>query len=578
MMLLALYPQFRLWNKNGNERNSVYSYNDIDEVAYTAYLQALIDGRPRKNDPYTGRDNHPKESLFSIQFATPYMIALPARLFGLSASTAMIITSALSAFFSALALFWLIKKITNDEKLSAVGALIVLCLGTLAAGEGAIYEITNRGIAYPFLPFLRRYVPAVPFPFFFAMCAFVWCALKNEREKTRYAFAFLAVVCFAFQVYSYFFLWTVAFAWLAGLFVLWILSRPENFRRDFELLLFTLAVSLLSLVPYAFMLANRSRAMDDVQLLTTTHKPDLLRLPELISYAVIIVLLVALIRGTFAWKNKRMLFVLSFALVPFMAFNQQIITGYSLQPIHYQVFGGNYVALLSVILCAALFKKEGERIFSNSVLILLALVALVWGVIEVKYSARVLDEHNLVRNEAVLVEKRLAELAKENPKEALKHTTLNLDFIQADDQPTFAPQPVLWSRHQHIFAGVTWEENKERFYQLLYYAGLNEEWLAQTLYSGDSVTIIALFGWGRITNRLTANQQPLTQFEVDMEIRAFANYIATFDRERAAKYQLHYVITRFDYANGFERLDHWYERDEGERIGKFILYRVKLRE
>ena len=65
---------------------------DIDEVAYAAYLKALIDGRSRKNDPYTGRDdsdeNPQTESLFSIQFASPYLVAIPARIFGISAPTA----------------------------------------------------------------------------------------------------------------------------------------------------------------------------------------------------------------------------------------------------------------------------------------------------------------------------------------------------------------------------------------------------------------------------------------------------------------------------------------------------------
>jgi hypothetical protein len=121
-------------------------------------------------------------------------------------------------------------------------------------------------------------------------------------------------------------------------------------------------------------------------------------------------------------------------------------------------------------------------------------------------------------------------------------------------------------------------ENKERFYQLLYYAGLDEAWLKEALMNGDSVTVIALFGWGRITDRLTVNQQPLTVFEVEMEARRFADYIATFNRERAANPRLSYVIIHADFPFDFARLDLWYERDEGERIGAFKLYRVKLRE
>jgi hypothetical protein len=593
MMLFALYPQFKLWVNRGQDWNGVYAYNDIDEVVYSAYLQALIDGRPRKTDPYTGNISE-QESHFSIQFVAPYMIALPTRLFGVSSSTAMIFVSAFAAFFSALAIFWLLAKLTNDEKFAAVGALMVLCLGTLAAGEGAIYELTKRGIAYPYFPFLRRFVPAFAFPFFFAMCGALWCALKNENERKRYLFAFIATVCFAVQVYSYFFIWTVAFAWLVGLFVLWILFRPENFRRDFELLLFTVSTSLLSLVPYAYMLSNRSRLMDEIQLLADSHKPDLWRMPEIISYVAIAALLIAALNKIIKFKDRKTIFIFSLTIVPFMLFNQQIITGRSLQPIHYQVFIGNYVAVLAILLTVALISQMqkparskgathyaltscGLLHFSHPVLIALTIISLAWGVIEAKYTTRVLDDYNIERDEAMLVEKRLAQLAKESNNPYVQ-TVLALNFIQANDQPTIAPQPVLWARHQHLYSSITWQENKERFYQLIYFLGVNETWLRESLINGDAVTVIALFGWGRATDRLTVNPRPLTLFEIDAEVNQFKNYISNFNRERAAKFNLSYLITQDDFPVDFSNIDLWYEHNEGEQFGKFRLYRLKLRE
>ena len=56
MTLLALYPQINLWLARGREWNGAYVMVHQDEVAYSAYIQALIDGRPRRNNPYTGRD------------------------------------------------------------------------------------------------------------------------------------------------------------------------------------------------------------------------------------------------------------------------------------------------------------------------------------------------------------------------------------------------------------------------------------------------------------------------------------------------------------------------------------------
>jgi hypothetical protein len=81
--LLAVYPQFSFQKMRGEEFQGAFASCDLDEMAYASYLQALIDGRPRKNDPYTGRDqaaDDPQpESLFSIQFFPAYLAAVPAR-------------------------------------------------------------------------------------------------------------------------------------------------------------------------------------------------------------------------------------------------------------------------------------------------------------------------------------------------------------------------------------------------------------------------------------------------------------------------------------------------------------------
>src|SRR5687767_10555420 len=108
--LLSIYPQLVMWGVRGLHWHGSFAVGDSDEWAYAAYVQALIDGRPRRNDPYTGRDDQPErpqpESLFSIQFVPAYVIAVPARFLGLSSSTAFIILGILGPFFSGIAVFW----------------------------------------------------------------------------------------------------------------------------------------------------------------------------------------------------------------------------------------------------------------------------------------------------------------------------------------------------------------------------------------------------------------------------------------------------------------------------------------
>jgi hypothetical protein len=588
MMILALYPQLNLWAIRGHDWNGAYAYNDIDEVAYAAYLEALIEGRPRRNDPYTGRDDAPgspqPESLFSIQFIPPYAIALLARPFGLSASTMMIITGALAALASALALFWLIGMLTNDDRVGATCALMVLCLGTLACAQGAIIQLLGRGMAYPYLPFLRRYLPALPFPVFFIFCALVWRSIGNENKRAFYASAAGAGLAFAVLVYSYFYLWTTAAAWLLCFAVLLLIAKPVGWKRDFRSFAVTGTLAAAALLPYSVLLSNRATAMDSVQLLTLTRAPDLFRPPTLIGLIVLAALLYAQRRGRLEWRDRRTLFAAAFALTPLIVFNQQIITGRSLQPIHYEVFIVNYVAAFAAVLtCALLWRKTAEsagRKRTSTILLLIALVTFGWGVVEADITTHVLDEQNVVRDDAELVGRRLREYAREALQQGgdRHEVVFASSLIQGDNLPTVSPQSVLWARHLHIFSGMTWEESKERFYQQAYYSGFDAPWLESELKNGNFVVVIALFGWGRNHDRLTVNALPLTREEIAAEVHAYAQYIESFDRERATHPLLSYLVTDAYGGFDFSNIDRWYERDAGERLGNFMLYRLKLRQ
>ncbi|HKC63952.1 MAG TPA: hypothetical protein VKB86_09960, partial [Pyrinomonadaceae bacterium] len=253
---LALYPQFNLQLTRGADWNGSFAFFSQDEIAYAAYVNALLDGRPRRNDPYTGRDDAPDsrqpESLFSIQFAPAYMIAIPARVFELSASTMFIVLTPLIAFGSALAIFWLIGMVTNDGQVAATGALVVLCLGTFAILYAPLRVLfgLDTTYTYEYFPFLRRYVPAVPFPFFFIFCAFVWRALTNERRSTVWQSVVAASITFAFLVFSYFYLWTAAAAWLTCLATLWLIARPGVRATAIKVFATLGALAIATLLPY----------------------------------------------------------------------------------------------------------------------------------------------------------------------------------------------------------------------------------------------------------------------------------------------------------------------------------------
>ncbi len=609
LSVYCLYPQLKMFYLRGSEWNGHYAYNDIDEVAYAAYVRALIDGRPRKNDPYSGRDETlatpQQESLFSIQFAAPYTVALPARIFGIGTPWAMTLSGAFAGFIAALAAFWLIARLTASNWFGMAGSLVVFAGGALAAGEGAMPEIFFDGFSYPYFPGFRRYIPAMATAAVFVLFAVVWMILGNaergtrnaesepdgtagfssERSETNSAFRVLrsalpiaAIICFAYTVFSYFYIWTTAAAWLGCLFLIWLIFRPSGFRQDLRTLTVVGLGCVLALLPYAWLLSKRSDTMDHVQLLVYTRMPDLWRMPEYISVACIILIAVGVATKAMALREPATLFVISLAIVPLVIFNQQVITGRELQPIHYQVFIGNYVAALALVLAVGLLVRRSlaeGTLLAKVACVMLTVGAGVWGFVECHYTVRVLDDANVERDLALPVAKRLEQLAAEDS-DPHRTTILAYDMIMSDDLPSVAPQNVLWARHQHVFAGMSWDENKERYYQYLYYNNVDPRGLEHLL-RNDFVSKIALFGWGRHTDRLSSEAKPLTYGEVAEEVRNYAIYRALFDAVKASDPMLSYVVVNNNRETDLTNLDRWYERDAGEVIGKYTLYRVRLR-
>ena len=588
--LLAMYPQINLWLGRGGKWHGSYVRVQGDEDAYSAYLNALIDGRPRRSDPHTGRDDAPgapqPESLFSIQFIPAYAIALPARALGVTASTAFIVVMAFAAIAASLAIFWLIASVTGDRRLAAAGVIFVLCLGTLVATQGEARAFLGSPPTYSFFPFLRRYQPAVPFPLFFVFCTFVWRALNSGARRTAFGWATAAGAVFAALVFSYFYLWTAALAWLAGCAIVWFIWQREDRGRMLGVLGIILSIASLALVPYFMLLSHRDSNMDKVQLLTFTHAPDLFRVTEIISFAALAALVFGARRGLM--KNYRAaLFAASLALMPLIVFNQQVITGRSMQPLHYELFIANYVSLLALVMALALLLHEQDgtsRNIAGRAIAFATLLAFGWGVIEATGATKRDVSLAQVREDAMPVCKKLAEWATTdgslNPAPNARDPrpiVFSSSLPVADFLPTGSPQASLWALHMDAFPGASAAERKERFYQYMYYSGISDKELEQAILEGRFAILVALFGVERVIPGLVPGEKPLTLEELRTGWLGYTQYAAFFSRERAAHPALSYVVVPTETPPDLANLDKWYERGTGQPAGLFTIYPVKLR-
>lgn len=582
--VLSLIPQFFMWGSRGSQWNGSYAELHGDEWVYSAYVQALIDGRPRRNDPYTGRDDRPgqaqPESLFSIQFVPAYLIAVPARVLGLSSSTVFIVLGIVAPFLSCLALFWLIANVIQDEKLAAAGSVIVLCFGALAAGEGLVHLFVS-GSNYSFLPFLRRYEPVAPFPLFFVFCTLVWKSLNNRTRSVLWAVA--AGLVLALLVFSYFFLWTTAVAWLSCLALLWFISHRVNTRLDLKSLFVVLVLALAALIPYFILVSHRSQTMDTGQKLILSHAPDLFRVPELLGLAVIAVIVFGSVRKRLDWRTPETLFAASFALTPLIVFNQQVVTGRSLQPFHYEWFIANYVALAGLVVTSMVLwrGREGTKPIRYRVAGRIVFVAIWWAAIEVLAPAKVIIRDSQFADRAAAVCQRLRQLAASEGMSATSATDPRPLVLASDNKvavilPTFAPQAVLWAPHfdfLHLAPG----ESRARFYQYLYYTGVDGNAFAKELSKPSSTFAAAAFGHERVIADLAVQAKPISNEEIALEVAEFETYSSSFTRELAAQHVISYLIVPANGGPDLSNLDRWYQRDEGEQVGDYRLYRVRLR-
>jgi hypothetical protein len=587
MAILAIYPELSLWIRQGSGWNGSYFVSNYDEVAYSAYVNALMNGNPRKSDPFLAvqesLSSTQPESPYSIQFVPAYSIALTARTFGLPATSAFIVLILFTAIATALAIFRLLYEITEEELLSAVGALVILCLGTAAAFQGEIrYWLQGRALC-DFFPFLRRYQPGFAFPLFFVFCGLVWRSLVQTDRKKGIIYSVLGGLMLAVLVFSYFYLWTAAAAWLTCVTFIYLT------RRDLRLQALVNAgiVGLLAagaLIPYSLMLANRSTNLDAVQLLSGTHLPHLASVSLVTGLLIAAALLLAVWKGIASLSSHRTLFAISFALTPLILSNQQILTGRSLQPVHYEIFISNYIVLTALILFLSLVFQhlvaKGKELAFRRALFYAALLAIGWGVIEATGSIKRSGQVARLRDESIPA---IADVDRQERIDQTNGATyarpavvLATNFVTSDFIPSVSSQRALWSPHTSSAGGIDIAENKRLFYLYLFYSGHNEKDLAEALKTNVFEVTAALFGSERALPALGQDSEPISQREVQAEIQNYTEFLKRFNRETAVNPTLSYLIVPQKEPN-LNNVDKWYERDEGKSFGLFRVYKVKVR-
>jgi hypothetical protein len=586
--LIAFAPQLFFCFSRGSQWNGAYAQTHGDEGVYASYLNALVDGRPRRNNPYSGRDDSPEhpaaESYLSLQFISPLLISETARLLHISTAKVFIALTAIAAFASALAVFWLLTLLIEDHRIAAVGVLVVL----LASSASLVIEYLVRiDDSNNYLPFLRRYLPAAPFPILFLYCGLTWRMLTVVPKRAAAVYALGAGALFGVLVFSYVYHWSFALVWTSCLAGIWLIARPADRRPAISRLTILAACIVAALVPYLLLASRLGNTTAEVHFLAASHAPDLYRLTEILGLAILAITGLLIIRGRVPAREPTVIFTLACALTPFLVFNQQVLSGRSLQPFHYEVFTGNYITVLAVFVTAIIcYRGLAMRrpALARALLAALAFGAILSGSAEATLMSRRQRKGSLIADEARPALLRLAAIARETADGRLdtKSVVYAPNFVVTGAVPTTAPQPVLWAQYLFVFPDVTLSEDKERLAQFLYYKGIaftDVDPEHFDLLNGERAYYLSsLIGRGRFNPRLKVDWKPITPEEVIAARDYYANFVASFDRARAAHPQISFLLLASDDQVNLSNFDRWYERDQGERVGKYLLFRVRLKD
>jgi hypothetical protein len=589
MTLLSLLPQLLFWQARGAEWHGAYVILQPDEVVYSAYLNALIDGRPLRTDPASGQDDHSlaplPESLFSIQFIIPLIIAWIARACGASASTAFIVLLGVVGLLATLSIFWLLYTLTGNSKLAALGALVVLCFGALAGGQGLIGVLLDPEVKFLGLPFLRRYLPSAAFPLFFVFCTQVWQALTASSSRISTIKAVLAGTTFSILIFCYFYLWTAAAAWIVCVAFLWLLVRRNEWSRSIRIFVMMSMPALLALAVYVWLLTRLPTGSDKMAVLTSTHRPDLFRMPEIVGAFILLLIIVIVRRMKVAVSEPQLIFAVSFALLPFLVFNQQVISGRSIQPFHYEALIANYVVLLGLVMAWCYLRPAIPR---RTALLIMCLCVL-WAFIEIKLPFQAQYKLHLTTDEMVPVLLRLKEQAKHDGTfEGLSNSGIAPALVFSPHYgisellPTWAPQGSLLAPGSAAFQNLSEHEQKKRLYTHFYYCNRDASYLRELL-NDRSDRFLAwraktiMFGVERVSPVVASDFRPIRQDEIEQEIRAYEAFSGSFSFAQAQERPIAYAIKSTNSSLDFSHLDLWYERTAGEQVGSYTLYQLRLR-
>ena len=121
------------------------------------------------------------------------------------------------------------------------------------------------------------------------------------------------------------------------------------------------------------------------------------------------------------------------------------------------------------------------------------------------------------------------------------------------------------------------QTKRNSFTNFLYYSDTDEKELADAIEERHFLFMVPIFGFAKVIPQLGNGSEGITSQEIEAEISKYSEFNQNFDYAEAAESLLDYAVVLNGTEANLKNMDKWYQRDKGETVGAFTLYRLTLK-
>lgn len=344
--VLVAFPQIYFRYDHQQEYRGIDFMFSHEEAFYLSRIQEAGEGRFNLSG-----------SLFKEGKQDPYLqpplgeilIASIGKMLFLDLNNTVLLARFILPFLFFLTAYTFVFLISRERLIAlAASAVILLADGFFVNKENFFSLLGLFSGNLPLIPegfqFFRPVHPQLSSLFFFAFLTSFW--LFYKRKSLKFGVFSAIILGLSFYIYSY--LWTFLFAfWGIFLLILFFQKRWPLLKKMISMLFLGSLIGIPLILNYYFLL-NHPYSSDFFKRLVLGEIPRELSLP----FSAVFLLAIFLVFFPRKWK-ERYYFLLTSLLVPFLLYNQDLITGRNIQVAHYWRYYRLPLAFITLMILSA---------------------------------------------------------------------------------------------------------------------------------------------------------------------------------------------------------------------------------